>query len=74
METEIINNLITVAPVVAVLLWAVIYFRTELKEKKAEIKLLNEELRESTKEVISMTNNLNNTLKDLITEIKLRNV
>jgi hypothetical protein len=74
MEPEIISNLITVAPVVAVLLWVVLYFRSELKEKKEEIKTLNEELRETGKEFITVTKDLNATLKELITEIKTRNV
>ena len=32
METEIISNLITVAPVVGVLVWIVLYFRAEKKD------------------------------------------
>lgn len=74
MEPEIISNLITVAPVVAVLLWVVLYFRKELKDKNEEIKILNGELRESSIENVVVMKDLNETLKDLIIEIKTRNV
>lgn len=74
MEPEIISNLITVAPVVSVLLWVILYFRAKEKEYKTEIKDLNSELRESGKENIIVMKDLNTTLKDLITEIKTRNV
>jgi len=70
METEIISNLITVAPVVAVLLWVVVYFRGELKSKDERIKELQDELRASDKENIKVMNELNITLKELVIEIK----
>jgi len=69
-ETSIISHLITVAPVVAVLIWVVIFFRTEIKELKEERKELTAELRASEKEAITVTKDLNQTLKDLIIEIK----
>jgi len=69
-QFDIVSQLVTVAPVVAVLLWVVIYFRGELKEKNEEIRELNAELRASEKEAISMTKDLNNTLQLLIAQIK----
>lgn len=69
-EVDIISHLITVAPVVGVLIYFIIYFRAKEKEYKEEIKELNAELRESGKAVIIATKDLNNTLEKLIAEIK----
>jgi len=71
-ELDIISHLITVAPVVAVLVWVVIYFRGELKIKNKRIDALNDELRASDKENITIMKDLSVTLKELVTEIKMK--
>lgn len=71
MQTEIIAQLITVSPVVAVLVWVVVYFRGEKKALQERNDKLNDELRVSEKEAILVMKDLNSTLKDLVTEIKL---
>jgi len=71
MQTEIIAQLITVSPVVAVLVWVVVYFRGEKKTLQERNDKLNDELRVSEKEAILVMKDLNSTLKDLVTEIKL---
>ena len=72
MEAEIISNLITVAPVVAVLLYFLIYFRGELKRKDKRIEILQDELRASDKENITVMNALNVTLNELVIVIKTK--
>ena len=71
MQTEIIAQLITVSPVVAVLVWVVVYFRGEKKALQERNDKLNDELRVSEKEAILVMKDLNSTLRDLVTEIKL---
>ena len=70
METEIISNLVTVSPVIGVLIWVVLDFRKEKKYLIKENKTLQDELRASEKEAISVVSVLNITLKELVTEIK----
>lgn len=72
MEAEIISNLITVAPVVAVLLYFLIYFRGELRKKDKRIESLQDELRASDKENITVMNALNVTLNELVIVIKTK--
>lgn len=69
-ELDILSHLITVAPVVAVLLWVVIYFRGQVKKKEERIDTLNDELRASAKESITVMTALNQTLKELIAGLK----
>ena len=69
-QIDIVGQLVTVAPVVAVLIWVILHFRAEQKEYKSEIKELNEQLREEARESITVMAALNTTLKELITEIK----
>ena len=70
MEPEIISNLISVAPVVAVLLWVVLYFRAKEKEYKEELKELNTHLRESQIENVGLMKDFVTAIKDLTSEIK----
>ena len=71
-ELDIVGHLITVAPVVAVLVWVVIHFRIQLKTKEERIDTLNDELRQSEKEAIVVMKDLNQTLKELIAGISKR--
>ena len=79
METEasLISDLIKVGPVVSVLLLVIKFMWSDRKElrtdnsaKDVEIKELNKELRDSAVEQISLGKDINNTLKELITELK----
>lgn len=69
-QIDIISHLITVAPVVAVLIYFIMYFRGELKRKDKRIDSLNQELRTSEKESLVIMKDLNQTLKELVIEIK----
>lgn len=71
-EIDILSHLITVAPVVGVLFWVVLHFKSEIKKKDARIDDLNDELRTSEKEAITVIKDLNQTLEKLIVEVKLR--
>jgi hypothetical protein len=68
-EIDILNQLITVAPVVAVLLWVVIHFKGELKKRDETIAELNTELRTSEKENITVMKDTNSTLQLLIAKL-----
>ncbi len=70
MDPEIISNLITVAPVVAVLLYFIIYFRAKEKEYKKEIQELNKYLRDSQIENVGLMKDFVSSIKDLTAEIK----
>lgn len=72
METEIISNLITVAPVVGVLVWIVLYFRAEKKDLIDKNDSLQDELRASEREAITVIKDLNVTLQALIVELKTK--
>ena len=72
METEIISNLITVAPVVGVLVWVVLNFRAEKKDLIEKNDSLQDELRASEREAITVIKDLNVTLQALIVELKTK--
>ena len=76
-EATLISDLIKVGPVVTVLLLVIRFLwvdrkdlRTVIANKEEEIKELNKELRESAVEQITVGKDLNQTLKELIIEIK----
>ena len=71
-QVDIVGNLINVAPVVAVLVYFIIYFKKKEKESADKIESLTNELRTSEKEAITVIKDLTVTLKDLINEIKGR--
>ena len=76
---DIMSQLVTVAPVVAVLIYFIYYFRGELKKKdkiilakEDEIKVLNDKIHDMGIESISVIKDLNPTLREYLHEIKKR--
>ena len=67
---DILYNLANLAPVVAVLIYFIFYFRKELDNKNDEIKELNNSLRENQKETIITLNKLIIVIEDLKEVIK----
>lgn len=68
-ETDIISKVVEHGPAIAFLVWMVIYFKSQLKEKDKAITNLNKELRESEKETINYLKDLANSLDKLYEKI-----
>ena len=69
-DYNILVDLIQLAPVVGVLVWVILFFRSELKDKSEEIKMLNDKLRENQLETINSVNRCTQVLGDLTLLIK----
>jgi hypothetical protein len=67
---EILINLVSISPVVAVLIWVIIYFKKEIETKNSEIKELNLSLRDVQKESLLSINKMIDVVKDLKELIK----
>lgn len=65
-QMDIMSHLITVSPALGVLVWMVIYFRSELKRKDEVIKAQSDEMRDLVREVVENGKDLNQSLKELI--------
>lgn len=70
MEPETISNITSVAPVVGVLIYFILYFRAKEKEYKKEIKELNNHLKNTQVENLGLMKDFVNAIKDLTAEIK----
>lgn len=70
MTPEIISNITSVAPVVGVLIYFILYFRSKEKEYKEEIKELNNHLKDTQVENLGLMKDFVNAIKDLTSEIK----
>ena len=70
MEPEVISNITSVAPVVGVLIYFILYFRAKEKEYKKEIKELNNHLKNTQVENLGLMKDFVNAIKDLTAEIK----
>lgn len=69
-EVNILGELLTLGPVVTILVWIIYRQQTDIKALRKELKRLNEELREVDRSTLTVTKDLNQTLKELIASIK----
>ena len=68
-EIDIVGQLVTVAPVVAALVYFIVYFQKQIKKKDDTIAQLNKEIRDSGKEFIDVMKDVKNTLERLTDKI-----
>jgi hypothetical protein len=57
-------------PLTGALIWVIVYFKSELKKEREEVKGLNLIIRGQQKENIEAMNDVNNILKELTSVIK----
>jgi len=63
---EFILNLINISPALGVLVWVVIYFKGQIKDKDLLIKALNEESRTALRDAYKHMSDINETLKEFL--------
>jgi len=75
-QLDIVSHLVTVAPVVAVLIYFIMYFqktikqyKEELKEKEAIIQRLNDDKVEKSEEIIGLGKDMVSTIDRLIEKL-----
>lgn len=68
-QVDIVAQLVTVAPVVAALVYFIVYFQKQIKKKDDVIAELNKEIRDSGREFIDVMKDVKNTLERLTDKI-----
>jgi len=75
-QLDIVSHLVTVAPVVAVLIYFIMYFqkaikqyKEELKEKEAIIQKLNDDKVEKSEEIVGLGKDMVSTIDRLIEKL-----